>query len=602
MSHETFPRHGCRGPERCLVAPSPELQERIRERMKAIQASGDVPPGARVLFVPQNRPGFNDGLIIPGDMLPLGTTARVARSTAADRAPLRGAVRVIVVLVDFSDAVMATPVNHFRDLFFSTGVIPTGSVREYFTEASHGLIDLTGEVVGPYRLSRTMAQYANGESGTGNVEPNARTMAREAAELANPDVNFAPFDNDGNGFVDAFIVIHAGPGAETTGNGGHIWSHKWVLSGGAFNADGTSIFGYLTVPEDSRIGVCAHELGHLLFGWPDLYDTDSSSEGLGNWCLMAGGSWNSGGTIPAHPSAWCKANQGWVSVQTHTANGNVSIPDVKTSHVVHRLWKDGGPGNEYFLVENRQRTLYDQHLPGDGLLIYHIDEAVTTNSNENHPKVKLMEADGQRHLHNGANRGDAGDCYPGSSNNVTFNSSSNPNSKSYGNADTCVSVTSIGASGATMTARFAVKCMTKLPKEFIKDKEFSKERKDIRKDIIKEKERKELKEPKEFKEKEKEFKEFKENKEIREKPGEGGFGGGQGAAGGGEQPSQDLESRVDALEQFVQSIEPFISGAQRPDLSGGAVQEEEDLSEITAQMRDGNAAAKRSFDTKIVDR
>ena len=31
-------------------------------------------------------------------------------------------------------------------------------------------------------------------------------------------------------------------------------------------------------------------------------------------------------------------------------------------------------------------------------------EAVTTNSNENHPKVKLMEADGQRHLHNGANR------------------------------------------------------------------------------------------------------------------------------------------------------------------------------------------------------
>jgi hypothetical protein len=37
-------------------------------------------------------------------------------------------------------------------------------------------------------------------------------------------------------------------------------------------------------------------------------------------------------------------------------------------------------------------------------------------------------------------------------------------------------------------------------------------------------------------------------------------------------------------------------------VSGGAVQEEEDLSEITAQMREGNAAAKRSFDTKIVDR
>ena len=51
--------------------------------------------------------------------------------------------------------------------------------------------------------------------------------------------------------------------------------------GGALNADGTKVFGYLTVPEDCRIGVCAHELGHLLFGWPDLYDTDESSSGLG---------------------------------------------------------------------------------------------------------------------------------------------------------------------------------------------------------------------------------------------------------------------------------------------------------------------------------
>ncbi len=39
-------------------------------------------------------------------------------------------------------------------------------------------------------------------------------------------------------------------------------------------------------------GVFAHEMGHAAFGLPDLYDTDNSSEGLGNWSLMAGGSWN----------------------------------------------------------------------------------------------------------------------------------------------------------------------------------------------------------------------------------------------------------------------------------------------------------------------
>ena len=61
---------------------------------------------------------------------------------------------------------MGTTPAHFRDLFFSTGTIPSGSVREYFTEVSHGLLTLTGEVVGPYRLPRTLAAYAGGQSGT----------------------------------------------------------------------------------------------------------------------------------------------------------------------------------------------------------------------------------------------------------------------------------------------------------------------------------------------------------------------------------------------------------------------------------------------------
>ena len=133
---------------------------------------------------------------------------------------------------------------------------------------------------------------------------------------------------------------------------------------------------YLTVPEDCKIGVCAHELGHLLFGFPDLYDTDGSSEGIGNWCLMAAGSWGGGGDMPVHPSAWCKANQGWVTVD----NGAAKRPcrrsqDVKTSQTVYRLWKDGATGNEYFLVENRQQIGFDASLPGGGLLVWHVDEA-----------------------------------------------------------------------------------------------------------------------------------------------------------------------------------------------------------------------------------
>jgi immune inhibitor A len=55
-------------------------------------------------------------------------------------------------------------------------------------------------------------------------------MARDALTASDPSVNFAPFDNDGDGFVDAFIVIHAGGGAEATGSSGDIWSHSRLLN------------------------------------------------------------------------------------------------------------------------------------------------------------------------------------------------------------------------------------------------------------------------------------------------------------------------------------------------------------------------------------
>jgi immune inhibitor A len=317
--------------ERCCVAPSPQLRERMVQELHALSEARDLNFGGRIVIEPQKRTGFNDGMILPGTEYPLGTPRGVVRSAAALRSPLRGSVRVIVVLVDFSDEPMKKTPAHFHDLFFSTGTISTGSVREYYTEVTHGLVKLTGEVVGPYRLPRTLKQYAGGKSGTDNPEPNARTMARDAAKLADPDVNFAPYDNDGNGYVDAFIVVHAGEGAEETGRKNDIWSHKWVFAGGALNADGTKIFGYLTIPENCKIGVCAHELGHLLFGWPDLYDTDGSSEGLGNWCLMGGGSWNGNGDIPAHPSAWCKVNQGWVTVSNRKTNSKATINDVKAA-------------------------------------------------------------------------------------------------------------------------------------------------------------------------------------------------------------------------------------------------------------------------------
>ena len=375
------------------------------------------------------------------------------------------------------------------------------------------------------------------------------------------------------------------------GNSGDIWSHKWTLPA-AFAADGKQIFAYLTIPEDARIGVCAHELGHLLFGFPDLYDIDDTSEGIGNWCLMAGGSWNGNGDIPAHASAWCKAQQGWVSITNITANGAVSLPDVKSSRNVHRVWKDGAGGSEYFLLENRQLTGYDANLPAGGLLIWHIDDAQQENSDENHYKVALMQADGKRDMELDHNRGDAGDPYPGSANNTSFNVSSTPNSKSYAGQDTCVAVSVTSASGPTMTASVQVHCGkastkdTKDAKDRIKEsKEFFKDRKEIRKET-KElfKERKDLKDRVEFK------------PFIHETAAHGAMP--DRAGGGVFQAISELEARVAAVEAAIGAPaegQPFIGEELRPDLAGGPDYGKQ--GDLQKRMASGDRDAKLAFDT-----
>ncbi|HEY6124959.1 MAG TPA: M6 family metalloprotease domain-containing protein [Steroidobacteraceae bacterium] len=580
--------------QRCAVSMSPEAREKLKAALASARGQGGFPEALSMRASEPRRLGFNDGVIIPPDLFPIGTSPSRIAAAAADRAPLRGVVRIIVVLVDFTDKHMAQTAQHFRDLFFGQGGAKP-SVRDYYAEVTNGLIDIQGDVVGPFRMPQTLAAYAHGASGIGNALPNAQTMASDALTAANPTVNFTPFDNDGNGFVDAFIVVHAGTGAETNSNPGDIWSHKWTLSGGARNVDSTKVFAYLTVPEDCRIGVCAHELGHLLFGFPDLYDTDNSSEGIGNWCLMAGGSWGAGGDAPTHPCAWCKANQEWVQVDNRTANGVVQIPDVKSNHTVHRLWKDGAASKEYFLVENRQKTgAFDVSLPGSGLLIWHIDENMTNNRDENHYWVALMQADGLRQLEDNTNRGDPGDCWPGSTNKTNFTNASTPNSKSYAGQQTCVAVTGISPSAAIMSANLQVKCGIKPSKEFTKEKELAKElrkevlkEKEIRKDFVKEKElRKEV--AKDFIDEKSLRLEKRPDKTLVEgklgdgkltegRPGGFGFDFGRSGAGEGDR-LEELRDRVSAIEAALSGAAaggaPFIGSELRPDLSQGALSAE----------------------------
>jgi M6 family metalloprotease-like protein len=306
-------------------------------------------------------------------------------------------------------------------------------------------------------------------------------MIEDAVTAAkNAGLDFGPFDVNQDGNVDGLFVIHAGQGGETTSNRNDIWSHAGnttsLIDTGSKNSSGkpVSVFKYTTEPEyrstpgDMTIGVFAHEYGHTRWGLPDLYDTDYSSNGIGNWSLMSGGSWNGtpAGSSPSHLDAWSKYYVGFATPTIVTsALVNQKIRQAETSADIFQLFNGTTQAShtEYFLVENRQRSGFDTGLPSSGLLIWHIDAGQSTNTNENYPgcsgcsghyKVQLVQADNHWDMERKANSGDAGDPYPGTCGiwpfqgncNTSFTNATSPNSQLWSGSPSGVQVRNISAS------------------------------------------------------------------------------------------------------------------------------------------------------------
>jgi len=437
----------------CVMPPAPELAEKIYHTKRTFMRGEPLPTvgtadllDMRTFHLIDSRPP---------------KTRPDTFNLVKDFAPITGVRRAIVLLVDFSDKAATTGQAHYNDMLFSQGTYATGSMRDFYKEASYNQLDVTGAVSGSggptagwYRAPNPKTYYTNGNYGFGAYPNNAQRLVEDVINLANSSVNFSQYDNDGDGVVEALIIIAAGSGAEVTGNTDDIWSHKWGIT--PKTVDGVQISTYFMAPEDGRVGVMSHELGHLLMGWPDLYDTDYSSRGTGRWDLMAGGSWNNGGTTPAHPVAWCKYKAGWVNPTViFNAQQDVTIPSYTNNGQVYKLPINSTSSKEYFLVSNRQQSGFDAHLPGAGMIIEHVDDNRANNTDENHYLVDIEQADGQRHLNTNTNSGDATDPYPTASNNA-YTDTSTPNSKSYAGADSKVSVTNIQKSGNNITASINV--------------------------------------------------------------------------------------------------------------------------------------------------
>ncbi|MGC8873831.1 MAG: M6 family metalloprotease domain-containing protein [Chloroflexia bacterium] len=422
---------------------------------------------------------------------------------------LTGTLNALAVAVKFSDNANTVTASFFDSLIFAAPVGGRGSVRDYFNEVSYGQVDIVTvnlpSSLGWRTAPQTYAYYVGycgsncGYCFDSPYPHNCQKLAEDIVDAVNSVVDFSQYDNDGDGYAEPIMLIHAGPGAEFTGDPHDIWSHSWSLMNPR-TYDGVTIADYVIMPEywmnvsaatsDMTIGVFAHEMGHGFWNLPDLYDRDYSSWGIGDWSLMAAGSWNgpnsggwgTDGSSPAWPDAWSRVQMGFVAPTNITSNvTGKAIPQAYNNpapaQTVLKMRSSALASQEYFLLENRQRVSgsYDEYLPGAGLLVWHVDEAMWNYSLQNdyectldphcscpdgyHYLVALEQADGARHLEFRTNQGDANDPFPGGTNNRNWTMVTHPESSSwYACTNSCIGVTNISDSGATMTADLQVSC------------------------------------------------------------------------------------------------------------------------------------------------
>lgn len=362
--------------------------------------------------------------------------------------------RGLVILIDFSNQQFASddPKEFYTQMFSSDGftgyhdpitgrdVSCPGSVHDYFNDQSNGAFHPPFDVFGPYR-----ATYGsnNTQARSNQCQSMSTTIFTNALRAANDEVDFTNYDNNNDGKIDMVYFLVAGFSSSFSGNNtGYLWPHSSNLS--YLNrfydnkridryACSTELYGFESSPNTitvEGIGTVAHEFSHVL-GLPDFYDTDYEEGGgqshhPGGWDVMADGGDYNYGRSPVGYSLYERYTLGWAHPQTITESGVYTLRPLNTSREGYILRTP--VNNEFFTIENRQKTGWDAYLPGHGMLVFRVDSTNTSIWNNNkvncypdHNYFELLRAGNTK-------SGDLmSDPFPGNTGNIMLTNSTMPN-------------------------------------------------------------------------------------------------------------------------------------------------------------------------------
>lgn len=353
-----------------------------------------------------------------------GTVALASEATEPKLPMKLGKRSCAVILAAFNDhwqgnsvsSQRGRPKSEYVDLLGELGHSSSGShgsVRDYYLENSYGRLDMEFVVSDWVQLPHDESWYGNNDNEV-EGEQRVKTLIQDAIEAADAKgFDFSLADSDDDTWVDLLLVIHSGHSESHNSNpDDSIWPRKWALKQ-PMSRDEVSMYlfatssamrGRVSSTSIAGIGTIAHEIGHL-FGLPDLYDRGDTTKGIGTWGLMGYGSWGAASgtddtTRPVHMTAYSKYRLGVLDPEIVSSRDALELPPIEEHPVAHMIRDGLEDTNEYFLLEYRKRTGLDADLPGDGILIWHVDDTQPdyNSSSFEHPTLRLEEAWGSDDL------------------------------------------------------------------------------------------------------------------------------------------------------------------------------------------------------------
>ena len=419
------------------------------------------------------------------------------------------------------------PPPHDRNYFMSH----LEAMSRYWRQQSYGNLVVQYDVYpqadsAAYRLGDT-GDYGPWTLGSASYQ-SAQQFFRDGIAAAD-QADSIPFGN-----FDVIVLFHSGSDyqADVLGDSQRDIPTFQIglVDSVPVNGGALGVFGGMVLPETetqdgfngAMNGTLAHEFGHTQ-GLPDLYDINTFFPAVGVWSNMDSGYLLStlvqdshtgaivevSGVMPVSLDPWCKSVL-WPNGITTVDPGHSLATSLRSAQLDNRILRVPSGSDEYFLVENRQTDLngdntvyldrdsttnvilgpglssadpsdstgdreYDFLLPGQGILVWHIDETVLcfqisdslyacgansnpdggVNSNPDRRGIRVMEADGIA---------DIGDPYSayffGSAfdpyfvgNHTKLNDDSNPSARTNDGARSHVDleVTSVPAVDMTLT-------------------------------------------------------------------------------------------------------------------------------------------------------